>query len=62
LEAIGGGSTMANVNKNKFENLNIIIPNEDILKKFHEAVDSVFKQIATLLQQNQLALIRLSKP
>jgi len=53
LEAIGGGSTMANVNKNKFENLNIIIPNEDILKKFYEAVDSVFKQIATLLQQNQ---------
>jgi len=53
LEAIGGGSTMANVNKNKFENLNVLIPPEDILKEFHETVDPLFKQIAIVLQQNQ---------
>ncbi len=53
LEAIGGGSTMANVNKNKFENLNVLIPSENILKEFHETVDPLFKQIAIVLQQNQ---------
>jgi len=53
LEAIGGGSTMANVNKNKFENLNIIIPTDKTLENFDKLVDPVFKQIASLLQQNQ---------
>jgi len=53
LEAIGGGSTMANVNKNKFENLKVLIPSENILNEFHKAVDSIFKQIAIVLQQNQ---------
>ena len=53
LEAIGGGSTMANVNKNKFENLDVIIPPDIILENFDQLVDPVFKQITFLLQQNQ---------
>jgi len=53
LEAIGGGSTMANVNKNKFENLEVLIPSQDILNEFHKAVDPIFKQVAIVFQQNQ---------
>jgi type I restriction enzyme S subunit len=53
LEAIGGGSTMANVNKNKFENLEALIPSQNILNEFHEAVDPIFKQVALVFQQNQ---------
>ena len=53
LEAIGGGSTMANINKNKFENIKIIIPSENMLTEFHRAIDSVFNQIALLSDQNE---------
>ena len=53
LEAIGGGSTMANINKNKFENIKIIIPSENVLAKFHQATDPIFNQIVILLDQNQ---------
>jgi type I restriction enzyme S subunit len=53
LEAIGGGSTMTNVNKNKFENLGVNIPPDTILESFDQLVDPLFKQVAFLLQQNQ---------
>ncbi|MBA7523162.1 hypothetical protein ES705_15285 [subsurface metagenome] len=53
LEAIGGGSTMANINKNKFENIKINIPAENVLVKFQQTVDPIFNQIALLLDQNQ---------
>lgn len=53
LEAIGGGATMANVNKNKFENLDVIIPPDSLLHDFDKLVDSTFGQLALLLQQNQ---------
>jgi len=53
LEAIGGGSTMANINKNKFENIRIHIPAENVLSEFYETVDPIFNQIALLSIQNQ---------
>ena len=53
LEAIGGGSTMANVNKNKFENLDVIIPPDTILENFDKIVDPLFKQVSLLTLQNQ---------
>lgn len=53
LEAIGGGSTMANINKNKFENIKILMPAENVLSEFHETVDPIFKQIALLSIQNK---------
>ena len=53
LEAIGGGSTMANINKNKFENIKTIIPSENVLSEFYKAIDPVFNQIALLSDQNQ---------
>ena len=53
LEAIGGGATMANVNKCKFENLDVIIPPDTLLESFDKLVGPTFNQIAFLLQQNQ---------
>ena len=44
---------MANINKNKFENIKIIIPSENMLTEFHRAIDSVFNQIALLSDQNE---------
>ena len=53
LEAIGGGSTMTNINKNKFENIKINIPSENVLAEFYQTVNPIFNQIALLIDQNQ---------
>ena len=53
LEAMGGGATMVNVNKGKFESLPIVIPSDSILHKFHEVCNLLFLQIKNLLIQNQ---------
>ena len=54
LRAIGSnGATMINVNKNKFENMPVVLPLESLLKQFHQQASSVFEQILTLQIQNQ---------
>ena len=53
LEAMGGGATMVNVNKGKFESLPIVIPSDSILQEFHEVCNPIFLQIRNLLIQNQ---------
>jgi type I restriction enzyme S subunit len=54
LEGLGSnGATMVNVNKGKFENIEIIIPSEDYLTKYSDKVEPMFNQILTLLSQNQ---------
>ena len=53
LEAMGGGATMVNVNKGKFESLPIVIPSGSILHAFHEVCKPIFLQIKNLLIQNQ---------
>jgi len=53
LEAIGGGVTMANVSKGKFESLDITRPATKLLRSFDEINRPVFKQIQTLALQNQ---------
>lgn len=53
LEAIGGGSTMTNINKNKFENIKIIIPSENVLAEFYQTVNPIFNQMSLLIDQNQ---------
>lgn len=59
MEAMGGGATMANVNKAKFSGLPVIIPPEQLLEVFHEAVLPVFSQILTLsLSSEKLAEAR----
>lgn len=57
LEAIGGGATMNNVNKNKFETMDIIFPNKELYEKFYEYALPIFLQILNLQKQN-LQLIK----
>lgn len=53
LEAIGGGSTMSNINKSKFKNLKIVIPTDNLLKKFYPIAKTIFDEIAILLEKNK---------
>ena len=50
LEAMGGGATMANVNKTKFSSLPILIPPSNQLCGFDEVARDAFRQIAILLE------------
>lgn len=47
------GATMGNVNKDKFENINIIYPGEEIRKSFFKATTNLFDEILSLQKQNQ---------
>ena len=51
--AIGGGVTMSNVNKSKFTNLDILLPELNVTRGFYEFCQPVFTQIKTLQAQNQ---------
>lgn len=54
LEALGSnGATMTNVNKGKFENIDVLKPSEKILELFHNRVKSNFDVIYALMKQNQ---------
>jgi type I restriction enzyme S subunit len=53
MEAIGGGATMGNVNKKKFENLKVPKPSMPLLRDFHEICNPLFQQIQVLSFQNQ---------
>lgn len=54
LEGLGSnGATMVNVNKGKFENIEIIIPKDAILNEFANICTPIFSQILNLLYQNQ---------
>ncbi|MBW2647017.1 MAG: restriction endonuclease subunit S [Deltaproteobacteria bacterium] len=52
LEAMGGGATMPNVNKSKFESIPAIIPEKELLIQFHGAATPLFKQIQTFTEAN----------
>lgn len=53
LDALGSnGSTFTNVNKNKFENMEVFIPNQKVLNDFAEEFEAPFKLILTLQKQN----------
>lgn len=52
LEAIGGGATMANVNKSKFESLSICLPSVDAQRSFQEAAQPLFDMLLALSRQN----------
>ncbi len=40
-----GGAVLNNLNKTEFENLRVIMPHNDVMKRFHEQVSSVFDKI-----------------
>ncbi|HHO2169794.1 TPA: restriction endonuclease subunit S [Aeromonas hydrophila] len=50
LLAIGGGATMPNVNKSKFESMSITLPDAALLNVFHERVESSFEQMRILIE------------
>lgn len=52
LEAMGGGATMANVNKTKFESVPIILPSDELILSFHEIVKPQFELVEKLACQN----------
>jgi type I restriction enzyme S subunit len=53
MEAIGGGATMGNVNKTKFENLELLRPTISLLREFDNSCAPMFRQIHILALQNQ---------
>ena len=44
---------MPNVNKSKFSNMKILLPNHKLLENFHEAVAPSFLQMEKLTGMNQ---------
>nr|WP_323782637.1 restriction endonuclease subunit S [Amylibacter sp.] len=52
LEAMGGGATMANVNKTKFESVPILIPPEALIESYYASVKAQFELIEKLSRQN----------
>jgi type I restriction enzyme, S subunit len=53
LNAIGSnGSTFTNVNKSKFENMEVFVPNKKILEEFANEFEAPFKLILNLQKQN----------
>jgi len=46
------GATMANLNKGKFESLDLSCPNVTLLNAFRERVEDIFNNIRTLLRKN----------
>jgi type I restriction enzyme S subunit len=48
LEGMGGGATMANVNKSKFSGIKIVIPSKQLLNLFSDFAKPVFDQIENL--------------
>ena len=53
MEALGGGATMPNVNKNKFECMEVLWPTANLRTGFHIVSDPMFQQILNLQKQNQ---------
>lgn len=54
LEGLGSnGATMVNVNKSKFEKIEIIVPDNETLKKHYGKVKVIFDQILILQEQNE---------
>jgi type I restriction enzyme, S subunit len=52
LEAIGGGVTMANVSKSKFESVPVLVPSTSKQQDFHVVVEPIFDQILQLAKTN----------
>ena len=52
LEGMGGGATMANVNKSKFSSIKVTVPSSIILNQFNSYVVKCIDQIETLAKMN----------
>lgn len=52
LEGMGGGATMANVNKSKFSSIKVVIPSGLILDQFNSFVSTQIDQIERMARMN----------
>lgn len=52
LEALGGGATMSNVNKSKFESIPLLIPHMTLLRNYDEISSPLFEQMRMLILIN----------
>jgi type I restriction enzyme S subunit len=52
LEGMGGGATMANVNKSKFSGIKVVIPSKKLLELFSDFTKPAFDQIENLTISN----------
>ncbi|MDD2465359.1 MAG: restriction endonuclease subunit S [Simplicispira sp.] len=52
LEGMGGGATMANVNKSKFSGIKVVIPSKRLLELFSDFAKPAFDQIENLTISN----------
>jgi len=52
LEGMGGGATMANVNKSKFSSMRVVIPSKLMLAQFNFVVTPIIDQIEQLALMN----------
>ena len=52
LEGMGGGATMANVNKSKFSGIKVVIPSKQLLELFSDFAKPAFDQIENLTISN----------
>ena len=53
IQSIKSGSAQPKFNKTDFKNTPMLIPNENILKKFHTLIKGIFKLIETNISENQ---------
>jgi len=54
IHALGSsGATMTNVNKSKFEGIEVIVPPEDVIQAFNSAIASSFDLILNLQKRNK---------
>jgi len=54
LEALGSnGATMGNVNKNKFENIEVLKPDDKLLEKYNGFSEPIFKEILNIQLSNE---------
>ncbi|BAU56096.1 restriction endonuclease subunit S [Mucilaginibacter gotjawali] len=59
FEMMASGSTFLEITKGTFKKVNILVPEKEIVKQYHNLAEPIFKQIENLQQQNtQLRQIR----
>ncbi len=47
------GNTFANMNKGDFSSINMLYPNKELLTKYYEVVDPLFRQIKVKTLENK---------
>ena len=49
-----GGAVLNNLNKSEFENLQVVVPSDEVIQIFHEQISPVFSTIHLRQQENSM--------